>query len=103
FGPAELRRMIVVYVVLTTRILTGLASCLIRRRHRSVWSAASHGAVTAFEQLGPTYVKLGQIIASSPGIFPEPLAAATQRCLDEVPPFDGRTAREMIRKDLGRH
>ena len=24
------------------------------------------------------------------------------RCLDEVPPFDGETARDMIRKDLGR-
>src|SRR5688572_21097859 len=26
----------------------------------------------AFEDLGPTYIKLGQIIASSHGLFPEP-------------------------------
>jgi predicted unusual protein kinase regulating ubiquinone biosynthesis (AarF/ABC1/UbiB family) len=102
FGPAELRRMIVVYVVLVTRIVAALTRWTVRRRRRSVWEAASVGAVDAFEQLGPTYVKLGQIIASSPGLFPEPLAVATLRCLDEVPPFDGRTAREMIRRDLGR-
>ena len=47
-------------------------------------------------------MKLGQLIASSPGIFPTPLSNAALRCLDEVPPFDGATAREMIRKDLGR-
>ena len=47
-------------------------------------------------------MKLGQLIASSPGIFPAPLSNAALRCLDEVPPFDGATAREMIRKDLGR-
>jgi predicted unusual protein kinase regulating ubiquinone biosynthesis (AarF/ABC1/UbiB family) len=102
FGPAELRRMIVVYVVLVTRILSAVLRWRLRRRRRSLWAAASDGAVDAFEQLGPTYVKLGQIIASSPGLFPEPLAVATLRCLDEVPPFDGRTAREMIRRDLGR-
>jgi predicted unusual protein kinase regulating ubiquinone biosynthesis (AarF/ABC1/UbiB family) len=102
FGATELRRMIVVYLVLVTRILGALAAWLIRRRRRSLWSAASGGAVDAFVQLGPTYVKLGQIIASSPGLFPAPLAGAAQRCLDEVPPFDGQTAREMIRRDLGR-
>ena len=73
-----------------------------RGRRGSLWSAASNGAIDAFEQLGPTFVKLGQIIASSPGLFPTPLAVAAQRCLDEMAPFDARTAREMIRKDLGR-
>lgn len=102
FGFAELRRMIVVYVLLVTRITAAVVGWLLDRRGRGIWLAASHGAVDAFEQLGPTYVKLGQIIASSPGLFPAPLAAAAQRCLDEVPPFEGPTARDMIRRDLGR-
>ena len=49
--------------------------------------------VDGFETLGPTFVKLGQMIASSPGLFPAPLADACLRCLDEVKPFDGETAR----------
>jgi predicted unusual protein kinase regulating ubiquinone biosynthesis (AarF/ABC1/UbiB family) len=102
FGVGELRRMIVVYLVLFIQIARALLGILVRGRRRHLWSAASNGAIDAFEQLGPTFVKLGQIMASSPGLFPAPLAVAAQRCLDEMAPFDAQTAREMIRKDLGR-
>ena len=102
FGFAEIRRMVVIYLVLTMSVLRRLARRLVHPR-KSTWvSAASEGVVDGFEVLGPTFVKLGQLIASSPGVFPTPLANAALRCLDEVPPFDGETAREMIRKDLGR-
>ena len=101
FGPAELIRMVVVYLTLSLSLAAALAGWVVRRRKRSLFAAGSEGAVNGLLRLGPTYVKLGQIIASSPGLFPEPLARSAQRCLDEVPPFDGRTAREMIRRDLG--
>ena len=101
FGPVELYRLVVVYVTLSVAIGWAIAGWVLRRRRRSLIEAASQGAVDGLLRLGPTYVKLGQIIASSPGLFPEPLARQAQRCLDEVPPFDGRTAREMIRRDLG--
>ena len=101
FGPRELMRMVVVYVTLSVSVGTALLGWMIRRRGRSAFAAASEGAVNGFLRLGPTYVKLGQIIASSPGLFPESMAKAAEKCLDEVPPFDGATAREMIRRDLG--
>lgn len=101
FGPRELMRMVVVYVTLTVSIGRALLGWTVRRRRRSAFAAASEGAVNGFLRLGPTYVKLGQIIASSPGLFPVSMAKAAEKCLDEVPPFDGATAREMIRRDLG--
>lgn len=101
FGARELVRMVVVYVTLGFSVGVALASWLVRRRRRTAFAAASEGAVNGLLHLGPTYVKLGQIIASSPGLFPESLARAAERCLDEVPPFDAATAREMIRRDLG--
>lgn len=55
----------------------------------------------AFEELGPTYVKLGQVVASSP-LFPDEFSAEFQRCLDEVPPFPYDQVREVIAADLGR-
>jgi predicted unusual protein kinase regulating ubiquinone biosynthesis (AarF/ABC1/UbiB family) len=94
--------MIVIYIVLFVRITRALLGQLLRGRPRKLWVAAANGAIDAFEQLGPTFVKLGQIMASSPGLFPTPLAVAAQRCLDEMAPFDGQTARRMIRDDLGR-
>jgi predicted unusual protein kinase regulating ubiquinone biosynthesis (AarF/ABC1/UbiB family) len=101
FGPAELRRMVVTYVVLALAILRSMAVWVVRRQGRTLARAAADGAVDGFITLGPTFVKLGQIIASSSGLFPEPLPSAARRCLDEVPPFPAEVVRRMITEDLG--
>ena len=46
----------------------------------------------AFEELGPTYIKLGQLVASSQGLFPERYCLEFRKCLDRVRSFefDGR-------------
>jgi predicted unusual protein kinase regulating ubiquinone biosynthesis (AarF/ABC1/UbiB family) len=103
FGRRELRRMIRIYTVLLVNVVVALASKPFRRRPGRTWAdAGSDGAVNGFIQLGPTFVKLGQLIASSPGMFPAALATASRRCLDEVPPFDAATVRRMVTEDLGR-
>jgi predicted unusual protein kinase regulating ubiquinone biosynthesis (AarF/ABC1/UbiB family) len=66
-------------------------------RRRNLWDAV----VDAFFVLGPTFVKLGQMIASSPGLFPKALADACLRCLDEVPPFPAAIARQIVAEDVG--
>ncbi len=57
---------------------------------------------TAFERLGPTYLKLGQIIASSPGLFPKPYVEEFQKCLDRVPPFAFADVKRIVGEELGR-
>ncbi|HSP04134.1 MAG TPA: AarF/UbiB family protein [Acidimicrobiales bacterium] len=105
-GFAEVRRGVVIWWTLVWGVVRALLRrrwAVIRRRDaEGWWDAASEGAVDAFEKLGPAFVKLGQIMASSPGVFPEPLADACQRTLDEVPPFDSATARQIVEEDLGR-
>lgn len=64
-------------------------------------TAGSEGLIDGFISLGPTYVKLGQVIASSPGIFPEWLAGPARRCLDEVPPFPTEEVHRTVEEDLG--
>ena len=39
------------------------------------------------EELGATYVKLGQFIASSPTLFPPEYVQEFQKCLDATPPM----------------
>ncbi|PRC46889.1 hypothetical protein C6A85_87775, partial [Mycobacterium sp. ITM-2017-0098] len=51
----------------------------------------------AFADLGPTYVKFGQIIASSPGAFGEPLSREFRSLLDRVPPADGDAVHKLLR------
>ena len=91
----------VVAAVLTFFIVRGAATKLVRPRSRSLVECAATGMVEAFFLLGPTFVKIGQVIASSPGLFPDALSRPAQRCLQEVPPFPTATVRRVIEEDLG--
>jgi aarF domain-containing kinase len=54
-----------------------------------------------FERLGATYIKLGQLIASSPSMFPEPWVTEFQHCLDRTTPLPWRTIQRALREELG--
>jgi predicted unusual protein kinase regulating ubiquinone biosynthesis (AarF/ABC1/UbiB family) len=55
----------------------------------------------AFADLGPTYVKFGQIIASSPGAFGESLSREFRGLLDRVPPADSGQVHRLFVDELG--
>ncbi|MGH3726465.1 MAG: ABC1 kinase family protein [Mycobacterium sp.] len=55
----------------------------------------------SFAELGPAYVKFGQLIASSPGMFPEDLSAEFRSLLDQVPAANPQTIRSMLADELG--
>jgi predicted unusual protein kinase regulating ubiquinone biosynthesis (AarF/ABC1/UbiB family) len=54
----------------------------------------------SFVELGPTFVKLGQLIASSPGLFPEVLSNELRRLLDAVPPEPVERVKAVIEREL---
>src|ERR1700755_874989 len=54
-----------------------------------------------FADLGPTYVKFGQIIASSPGAFGEGLSREFRSLLDRVPPADSDEIHKLFVEELG--
>ena len=56
----------------------------------------------AFERLGPAYIKLGQIVSSGQGIFPDELVEEFKLCRDQVPPEPFETVRRVVEEDLGR-
>jgi ubiquinone biosynthesis protein len=56
----------------------------------------------AFEHLGPTYIKLGQVISSGEGIFPEELVNEFRLLRDRVPPEPFPVVRRTVEEDLGR-
>jgi aarF domain-containing kinase len=53
-----------------------------------------------FEELGATYIKLGQFIASSPTLFPAEYVLEFQSCLDNTPTVPYNTIRRIIQDDL---
>lgn len=56
----------------------------------------------AFERLGPTYIKLGQMIASSTSLFPKSYVEEFRLCLDRVPPEPWPLVQQTVRQALGR-
>jgi predicted unusual protein kinase regulating ubiquinone biosynthesis (AarF/ABC1/UbiB family) len=109
FGWRELARgaeIVAVLGVHVGRALLRHPRLLVRARRDPAARAALAAAVSvalveAFMALGPTFVKLGQMIASSPGMFPAPLADACLRTLDDVPPFPAEEALAIVEEDLG--
>ncbi|MCB0984309.1 MAG: AarF/ABC1/UbiB kinase family protein, partial [Ilumatobacter sp.] len=55
----------------------------------------------AAEALGPTYIKLGQIISSGEGLFPAELVAEFKKCRDQVPAEPFEVVRTVVEGDLG--
>jgi ubiquinone biosynthesis protein len=55
----------------------------------------------AFQTLGPTYIKLGQILSSGEGLFPAELVNEFRLLRDRVPPETFETVRSVVEQDLG--
>src|SRR5579863_9723844 len=73
------------------------------RRHGAPRSRAglSRRLRRAFERLGPTYIKLGQILSSGEGLFPEELVSEFRLCRDQVPAEPFAMVRRIVEADLG--
>jgi len=79
----------------TARILTALPGS-------GPWQQKVIGSIPqTFTDLGPTYVKFGQIIASSPGAFGESLSREFRSLLDQVPPAPPDEVHKLFSDELG--
>ena len=66
--------------------------------------ATREGAVEfrrALEQLGTTYLKLGQLLSSRPDLLPDVYIEELGKLVDEVPPFPFGQVERIVREDLG--
>ena len=55
----------------------------------------------ALEQLGPIFVKFGQILSTRRDLLPDDIATELARLQDQVPPFPDAQARQIIEASLG--
>jgi ubiquinone biosynthesis protein len=57
----------------------------------------------ALEELGPIFVKFGQVLSTRRDLIPLDLVVELSKLQDRVPPFDSELAIAQIRKSLGDH
>ncbi|HRE30972.1 MAG TPA: AarF/UbiB family protein, partial [Candidatus Berkiella sp.] len=55
----------------------------------------------ALEELGPIFVKFGQLLSTRRDLLPDEIADELAKLQDDVPPFDGLLAKRIIEKSLG--
>src|SRR5919197_4174048 len=102
YGWAEFRRQVTINLTVLRCVLRALARWALHPRRRRWTEAAAEGVVDAFVELGPMFIKLGQLLGSSPSICPATLSEAARRCIREVDPLDVGTVKAAIEADLGR-
>lgn len=56
----------------------------------------------ALEDLGPTFVKFGQIMSNRPDLVPGELLSELKKLQESVPPFPGETARQIVEQELAK-
>lgn len=57
--------------------------------------------VAAMQDLGPTFVKFGQLLSTRPDLVPAEYISAFRTLQDAVDPFPGNEAREVVERELG--
>ena len=55
----------------------------------------------AIEELGPTFVKFGQVISTRPDLVPAPIIVELAKLQEHVPPFSGSAAVHLLETELG--
>ena len=86
-----------------TRMTTRVAPAMVRQvtRRDGGESGLPHALRAGFEDLGATYVKLGQLIGSAPDLAGEAMAAEFRGCMDSGPAIPMADVRRTIEADLG--
>tara|TARA_Y100000590_G_scaffold434046_1_gene551790 strand:+ start:448 stop:2016 length:1569 start_codon:yes stop_codon:yes gene_type:complete len=56
----------------------------------------------ALQEMGTTFIKLGQFLATRPDIIGENISKELEKLQDKLPPFDLIVAKNILRKELGK-
>jgi len=82
-------------------IEVGLQLISKNRRNRIEKLSRAERVRMAFEELGPTYVKLGQVLSTRPDLVPVDFTNELSKLQDEVPPFAFSEAKATIEAEFG--
>jgi ubiquinone biosynthesis protein len=79
----------------------GLQMISRHRRERLERMTRAERVRLAMEELGPTYVKLGQVLSTRPDLIPVDFIHELAKLQDEVPPFPFEDVHRIITRELG--
>jgi len=113
-GPRRVRRVAHVAQKLASHGLGFVVSRLELRRHLPAWlrlpGMGRHAPpeelaarfARVLEELGPTFVKFGQMLATRPDVLPPEYIVELERIYHHVAPFSADVARRILEEEFGR-
>jgi len=114
-GPRRVRRLAHIARKSATHGLGFLVSALDIQGYLPAWMRVPLGKskpaepselpsrlAKVLEELGPTFVKFGQMLASRPDILPSQYISELNRICHHVAPFPGKVASSIVEKETGR-
>lgn len=81
--------------------LLSLPKRLFTRAPREEGRSVGARVRVVLEELGPTFIKLGQMLSTRPDLLPEHIIAELNKLQDQVPPFPFREVKRIIEEELG--
>lgn len=72
------------------------------KKKSELWTNVGKRAVKELVTLGPTYVKLGQIVSCRPDLVPKEVIDELKSLQDGVPAFSGKRAKAILAEELGK-
>ena len=88
------------WLPLTPAPLRALAR-LLRTSRAAKASRSGERLARAFTELGPSFIKAGQFLATRPDVISPPIATDLAELLDRLPPFPRAQATEILAAELG--
>ncbi|KAG2496070.1 hypothetical protein HYH03_005989 [Edaphochlamys debaryana] len=100
--PGELAGRWTKFAAVSAPWLTRLANAVIQGRLDKDRATLAAQAVDNLEKLGPTFIKLGQIMSIRPDVLPPDVLRELSKLQDRIEPFPTDQARAVVSKELGR-
>ena len=79
----------------------GLQMISRKRREKIERLSRAERVRMALEELGPTFIKMGQILSTRPDLLPVEFIRELAKLQDNVPPFEFDQAKKIIETELG--
>ncbi|GLC69551.1 hypothetical protein PLESTF_000846400 [Pleodorina starrii] len=99
--PGELAGRWTKFAAVSAPWLTKLANAVLSGRLERDRAVLAREAVDNLERLGPTFIKLGQILSIRPDVLPPDVLRELSKLQDRIEPFPTDQARAVVEKELG--
>ncbi|WP_338824614.1 putative protein kinase UbiB [Moorella humiferrea] len=80
----------------------GLGELILKRQRQQSALSAGERLRLALAELGPTFIKLGQLLSTRTDLLPPDIVTELARLQDRVPPFSFAEVKDTVEKELGR-